>query len=42
MRNAARDEMNEVGNYIYTTKNSLYYINDSVYTWLDKSQTDRT
>ena len=38
--NLARDEMNEIGNFIYTKKNSLYYINDSVNTWLDKSYTD--
>ena len=38
--NLARDEMNETGSFIYTKKNSLYYINDSVSTWLDKSYTD--
>ena len=38
--NLARDEMNEIGNFIYTAKNSLYYINDSVKAWLDKSYTD--
>ena len=38
--NLARDEMNEIGNFIYTKKNNLYYINDSVNTWLDKSYTD--
>ena len=38
--NLARDEMNEIDNFIYTAKNSLYYINDSVNAWLDKSYTD--
>ena len=38
--NLARDEMNEIGNFIYIKKNNLYYINDSVNTWLDKSYTD--
>ena len=41
LRNVGRDEVNEVGNYIYITESSLYYINDAVYTWLGKSQTAR-
>ena len=32
--------MNEVGKFIYTTWNSLYCINDSVNTLLDKSHID--
>ena len=36
----ARDEMNEVGKFIYTIWNSLYCINDSINTLLGKSHTD--